>query len=423
MRRLTLSCLLLTLAAPVACTEPPKPEKAKDLDKIESKDSKTKVELSDLPSGPVAVVGGVEIPNKKFSEIYDLKVQKYSERGRDIPGTADRRYRKSIVERLIWNEVLRQESEKLGVEFDQAELTKREDQQKRGIRDWDKHLTRRGETEDSLRAMYVAELREKALLEKQGALAVTDEEIATDYEKIKGNWTADKPRVRAKHILVPIGPKRGRKGKHGDGPDEPDAEAQAKYETDAKTKVDELYALATAEGAVFDDIAREHSSGPSATKGGDIGIFTHDRMAEEFSETAFSMEAGQISKPVKTKFGWHIINVTGKWPAGELPLSALEGLIRDRLRQRKLHQGRRKLKEELLEKYEITDNVAPTLGPEPSRRRPKRPKKGDAHGGTRKLTTGKDDPAGKRMDPAAVRKRDDAATIKPAADATKPAAD
>ena len=375
MRSAFVSCLLFALVVPFGCTEPPKPEKATNLDSVRKDDDKPKIELGALPTGPIAVVGGVEIPNEAFTEIYNLKVQKYSERGREIPATADRRYRKSIAERLIWNEVLAQEAKKLEVEYDPDELTKREAQQRRGIRDWDKHLQRRGETEASLKAMYVAELREKAILEKQGALEVSAEEIQADYDKIKGNWSADKPRVRASHILVPVGPKQTRRG--DDAKSDLSDEDKKKQEEEAKKKIDELYALATAEGADFAEIAREHSTGPSANKGGDIGIFTEDRMAEEFSETAFGMEVGAISKPVKTKFGWHVIKVTGKWPPGDLPLTALEDQIKDRLKQRKLHQGRRKLKEDLLAKYEIVDNIKPTLGPEPERRKPRRPKKGE----------------------------------------------
>ena len=92
---------------------------------------------------------------------------------------------------------------------------------------------------------------------------------------------------------------------------------------------------------------------------------------EEFSAAAFKLKPGQVSKPVKTKFGYHIIKVNGKWGPGELPRSALADQIRDRIAQRKLHQGRRALKETLLAEYEIVDNVKPTLGPEPESRRPK----------------------------------------------------
>lgn len=359
--------LLLSLAA---CTDPPKPEKAskEDLAKIDKGEDAS--ELGAVPAGPIAKVGAVEIANATFREIYDLKVKKYTDRGREIPTSADRRYRKSIAERLIYHEVLLQESKKLAVDYDKDALADREAQQKRGIRDWEKHLERRGETEESLRAMYVAELREKAILGKLGKLEVAEDEIDADYEKIKGNWKSDKPRLRASHILVPIGPAPERP-KPGEKPPEASDEDKAKWDTEAKAKADEFHKLVTAEGADFSAIATEKSTGPSAAKGGDIGIFTADRMAEEFSAVAFKLEPDQISAPVKTKFGYHVIKVTGKWGPGELPKDALRDQIVSRLEQRKLHQGRRELKEELLGKYEIVDNIKPTLGPEPERKSPK----------------------------------------------------
>lgn len=368
--------LISSFLVSAACGNPPTPEKAKDLEKIQPKEgagADSGSSLTALPTGPVATVGGVEIPQATFREIYDLKVKKYADRGREIPASADRRYRKSIVDRLIYHEVLKQEAEKLGVKYDEAALKEREEQQKRGIRDWDKHLERRGETEASLREMYIAELREKAILDKSGKLKVTPEEIEEDYQKIKGNWKSDQPRVRAAHILIPIGPQKVALDPHVEpgtaekGPEGTDEE-KAKWEAEAKAKADELYKAVSAPGADFAAIAKEKSTGPSAAKGGDIGIFTADRMAQEFSDVAFKMNIGDISQPVKTKFGFHIIKLSGKWPAGELPKEALEDQIVSRLEQRKLHQGRRELKDELLAKYTVVDNIAPTLGPEPEKK-------------------------------------------------------
>jgi parvulin-like peptidyl-prolyl isomerase len=370
MRRCIPLILSTIVLAASACSDPPKPEKAKDLDQIKPADDPSGSSLGAIPAGAIAKVGTVEIPGETFREIYDLKIKKYTDRGREIPASADRRYRKSIAERLIYHEVLKQEAASLGIDFDAEALAEREAQQKRGIRDWDKHLQRRGETEQSLREMYVAELREKAILEKLEKLEVTDEEIDADYEKIKGNWKSDKPRVRASHILVPIGPSE--RTVPGEQPDEATDDEKKAWEAEAKKKAEEVHKLVTAADADFDKIAEEHSTGPSAQKGGDIGIFTADRMAEEFSEVAFKLGVGDISKPVKTKFGYHVIKVTGKWPAGELPKEALEDQIVNRLRQRKLHQGRRELKDELLGKYEIVDNIKPTLGPEPTRPASKR---------------------------------------------------
>lgn len=62
-------------------------------------------------------------------------------------------------------------------------------------------------------------------------------------------------------------------------------------------------------GGDFAEIAIAKSEGPSAPKGGDLGYFTKDRMVKPFAETAFAMKVGDISKPVVTDFGWHIIKV------------------------------------------------------------------------------------------------------------------
>jgi hypothetical protein len=299
-----------------------------------------------VPAGAplVAVVAGVPIPRSAFDEVYGLKVKKYSDRGRTIPESADRRYRKSIVERLVHHERLRQRVVEIGVDFDPVVLAERTEQQRRGIRNWAEHLERRGETDDSLRAMVIAELREGVILERAGRLEVSRAELEADYDEIKGNWSSSSPRIRASHIVVSI-------AEAGPGDDPPALEAAARAEADR------LYALATAPGADFAAVAREHSSGPSAPKGGDIGIFTADRMEETFSKVAFAMAVGAVSKPVKTKFGFHIIHVTGKWPPGELPIEALEDDIDGRLRQRKLHAERRALKEELELAYPVTHHL------------------------------------------------------------------
>jgi peptidyl-prolyl cis-trans isomerase C len=66
-------------------------------------------------------------------------------------------------------------------------------------------------------------------------------------------------------------------------------------------------------GEDFAKVAGELSTDPgSKTDGGDLGFFTKDRMVEPFAEAAFKLEAGQISDPVKSQFGWHVIKVEEK---------------------------------------------------------------------------------------------------------------
>jgi len=371
MSRLPLFLSVVCLSLAPACTnkpvEPAKAE-AKDVNQIPNADAKGGVtELGALPD-PVALVNTKPVTLAEFKSIYDLKVAKYAERGREIPPSADRRYRKSITERLVYQEVLRQEAEAKAVKYNEAELAERETQQKQGIKDWDKHLLRRGETEKSLRDMYIAEIVEKQLLEGAGKLTVTDAEVDEEYEKIKPNYKSDADRVQASHILIPIGPQtEGSVEK----PPEPSPEDKKKWTQEAMTKAEEMYKKATAPGADFAKLAKENSIGPSADKGGDLGVFTKDRMVEEFSVVAFKLKPGEISKPVETKFGIHIIKVLNRYAPGDLPKEALIEQIRERLSQRKLHQGRRDLKEELLARYKVENKMEEALGPDPRSTRPK----------------------------------------------------
>src|SRR5262249_51431 len=64
-------------------------------------------------------------------------------------------------------------------------------------------------------------------------------------------------------------------------------------------------------GEDFGKVATELSKDPGS-EGGDLGFFTRDKMVPEFADAAFKLEVGQISEPVKSQFGWHIIKVEAK---------------------------------------------------------------------------------------------------------------
>lgn len=78
-------------------------------------------------------------------------------------------------------------------------------------------------------------------------------------------------------------------------------------------------------GADFAALAKEKSTGPSGPNGGDLGFFTKDRMVEPFSVAAFAMEPGTHSEaPVKTRFGWHVIQVTDRRSAEKPSFAEME---------------------------------------------------------------------------------------------------
>jgi peptidyl-prolyl cis-trans isomerase C len=121
----------------------------------------------------------------------------------------------------------------------------------------------------------------EALLQNAAKAAETDSEMHKVYdEAVKEMGTEQE--VHARHILV-----------------ESEAEAKA---IEAELK----------KGADFAEEAKKKSKDPGAANGGDLGYFTKDQMVPEFSEAAFKLDKGQISDPIHTQFGWHIIKVEDK---------------------------------------------------------------------------------------------------------------
>ena len=108
---------------------------------------------------------------------------------------------------------------------------------------------------------------------------LTDEKLRAAYDQ----WLQQNPpkeQVRARHILL-----------------------------DSEEKAREIIALVT-QGQDFAELARQHSIGPSASQGGDLGYFERERMVKPFADVAFGLQPNQFSAdPVQTQFGWHVILV------------------------------------------------------------------------------------------------------------------
>jgi peptidyl-prolyl cis-trans isomerase C len=121
----------------------------------------------------------------------------------------------------------------------------------------------------------------EALLQDTGKAAVSDEAMHKVYDEAV-KQAAPEQEVHARHILVAT-------------------------EAEAKEIIAELK-----KGADFATLAKQKSKDPGAAEGGDLGFFTKDQMVPEFSEVAFKLDKGQISDPVHTQFGWHVILVEDK---------------------------------------------------------------------------------------------------------------
>lgn len=157
--------------------------------------------------------------------------------------------------------------------------------------------------------------------------------------------------IKARHILVNVAKL---------APDAKEAD-KTKADADAKAKAEKIIAEIKG-GKSFEDAAKEYSDDPgSKERGGDLSWFTKGRMVPEFSEAAFKLPVGQISEPVKSPFGYHIIQVTktGKSATGA-DKTELKKMIMDSKSQTLMRSTFDKIRDEA----KVKNLISPAL-PEP----------------------------------------------------------
>ena len=179
---------------------------------------------------------------------------------------------------------------------------------------------------DSIKENIKQYLTIKKLVEPR--IEVTDEEVETFFEENKDEFNEEE-QVKASHILVE---------------DEKTAKA-----------VDEKIAA----GEDFAELAAEYSKDTAnAESGGDLGYFSKGKMLEEFDNMAFSMEIDEISDPVKTESGYHIIKLTDKKEAKEAVFDEHKDEIKETLFEEKLKTEYPTWLEEKKADYKISNSLA-----------------------------------------------------------------
>ncbi|MFH7830735.1 peptidylprolyl isomerase PrsA [Bacillus luti] len=151
---------------------------------------------------------------------------------------------------------------------DDKEVDKKYDEMKKQVGDqFDTLLKQQGLKEETLKNGVRAELAQEKAIEK----TITDKELKENY----------KPEIKASHILV-------------------------KDEATAKKVKEEL-----GQGKSFEELAKQYSEDTgSKEKGGDLGFFGPGKMVKEFEDAAYKLKKDEVSEPVKSQFGYHIIKVT-----------------------------------------------------------------------------------------------------------------
>ena len=210
---------------------------------------------------------------------------------------------KSTLTQLVQQSLVDQYATDNKITVADSEIDKRENdiKAKYPAGQFDQILKQQGLTEPDVRTI----LRQQIVIEKAVSkdVHVSDTDIKAYFDK--NHATLDKPeQIRARHILV--------------------ADIKTANDVEAKLKG----------GAKFEDLAKQYSTDPSSKdKGGELGFFGKGQMVPAFQDAAFSSPVGKITAPVKSPFGYHIIQVEEKKPAIKATLANQHDSITELLKQ------------------------------------------------------------------------------------------
>jgi len=242
---------------------------------------------------------------------------------------------KLILSTLIDEKLMDAQVKALGLEATQEELRLAiEDilrQNNVSLEQLESMLAREGLALSAYRAQLRAQLGRMKLvrLKLHNKVNVTEDDVKSAYER----WArleSGEVELHARHILVRL-----------------DSNADEQATQAALAKAQHIAQLASAPGAHFAELAKQHGEGPSAETGGDLGYFKRGVMMPEFENAAFALDVGQVSKPVKTNLGFHIIKIENR---RTLPVASFEEakeLFRQKLMQEQMETYARHYSQEL----------------------------------------------------------------------------
>lgn len=172
-------------------------------------------------------------------------------------------------------------------------------------------------------------------LKVRGKVKIADEDLKVEYNRFS-KLEGEDPEIRARHILIKL-----------------DSKASPADVAAAEAKAKALAAEARQPGVDFIELAKQKSEGPSANDGGDLGSFRRGVMVPEFERIAFNLKEGEISDPVRTKFGFHIIKVDERRNVAVQPFEEVKEQLRDRLMRGQLEKYTNDYVQELRQKAAV----------------------------------------------------------------------
>ncbi len=292
--------------------------------------------------GAIAFVGDKEIPRSEFDSLMKRAEANYKTQKKPFPKPGTDEYadlKNRAVAFLVDRYAFRSEAEEMGVEVSDQEVDREIDKiRKEAFGGDDKKLRAALEQQSLTLEQAREEVRERLLRDKvykrvTDSVKVSEDEIKRYYDKNKANFT--QPATRdVRHILLKT-----------------------------KARADEVYAQLE-QGANFAQLAKRYSTDTSTAKAGGKLPVTRGSTVPPFDKAAFSLMTGELSRPVKTTYGWHIIKADGPVKEEKVtPLADVDDDIRTQLLNEKKNEALRNWLERLKEKYESRTVYATGFAP------------------------------------------------------------
>jgi len=298
-----------------------------------------------VPADAVAVVDGEEIAKSDYDALLTQAKKSYKTQKREFPKAGSQEFqtlKNQAVQFLVQREQFEQEAEALDVEITEKQVDARLVQiQKQYFggdkKKYDAQLKEQGLSDKQVRNDIRAQIvSEKIFAEVTGKVKVTDKQVEDYYKKNTAQYSQPQSR-EVRHILV-------------------------------KTRVqaDDLYAQLQG-GADFSDLAKKHSEDTGSKANGGKLTISKGQTVAPFDKEAFALKKNEISKPVKTEFGFHIIQPIGDVTEAKVtPLKDVKDSIRQQLAQTKKNEAMTKWVGELKKDYEEKVSYAVGFTPPPA---------------------------------------------------------
>ena len=296
-----------------------------------------------VPSGSIAVVDGTDISKDQLDQLLDQAKQGYEANKQQFPKVGTPEYQSlqtQYLAYLVQREEFRHAAAGLGVEVTakdvdgaETELVKSRFQGNR--KEYEKALKQQGLTSQDYRSTLETSVLAQKLFEVVTKdTKVTAQEILASYTQNQSQYGTPESRD-VRHILIA----------------EKDANGQVDFEK-SKAKADQIYAELKG-GADFAQLAKEQSQDPGSKDSGGKLTISRGQTVPEFEKVSFELDKGELSKPVKTTYGYHVIEaLSAVRPAKMMPLDKVRATIRTTLLQQKRNEVMSAWVEDLRSKYD-----------------------------------------------------------------------